>query len=103
MITLNDLRLGVRARISSSEFARLRGCSSSTTSRERWENRSIPYEKDPVTGRVWFDAQDVLDYFDRTKVTCTAQYSHYGISRMALAREAKAKKQADMKAKLQVS
>jgi hypothetical protein len=97
MVTLDDLRLGVRARIRSSEFARLRGCSSSTVSRERWENRSIPYEKDPISGRVWFDAQDVLKYFDQAKVTCTAQYSHDGRSRMALAREAKAKKRAARK------
>lgn len=88
-ITLDDLKAGRRAKLKPGEFAQLRGCSEATLSRERWEGSPIAFERDERTGRISYDAQDVLRYLDKPKFKSTSAYQHDGTRRMATARAAK--------------
>ena len=72
-LLLDELKDGRRPRISEREFALLRGCSVSTLRKERSTGRGIAYLKDPVTGRVAYSAEAVLEFFGRAlvcKATC---------------------------------
>lgn len=88
VVKLIDLVEGRRAKIRPSEFAALRGCSIATLSRERWQGSPIPFEKDENSGRVLYDAIDVLNYLNNVKHTSTSEYSHDGNQRMEKARAA---------------
>lgn len=75
MITIHDLELGSRPRITEREFAQLRGCSVSTCQKERLTGKGPDFVKDPVTGRVYYQAQTVLNFLNRG-IVCqsTSQY-----------------------------
>ena len=89
-VSIEDLRKGLVVKLKPSDRARLIRRSVSTLSRLRNEGVDIPYEVDPRTGRVSYDAKDVLSELDsRQKFQNTAQYEHTGIERMEHAREAK--------------
>ncbi|HEY9755418.1 MAG TPA: hypothetical protein V6C97_09665 [Oculatellaceae cyanobacterium] len=63
-VTLADLRSGARPIISDREFADLKGCSVATNQKDRCQKRSIPFVKDPRTGRIYHRAEEVLKFFD---------------------------------------
>lgn len=91
-ITVQDLRDGTIAKVKPADRARLINRSVSTLSRWRHEGKDLPFEVDTQTGRITYDAADVLKEIDgRRKFTCTAQYKHMGNERMELARKCKAK------------
>jgi hypothetical protein len=58
-VTIDDLRSGRVARITTRQYARLKGNSVYTPQRERVLGKGIPYQKDE-NGRVWYLAEDVL-------------------------------------------
>jgi hypothetical protein len=52
----------------------------------------IQFTRDPITKRIFFDAQDILAYLESTpKYQSTAQYDHDGCQKMEIARSAKNK------------
>lgn len=90
MITLEDLKTGKRAQASLNEYKTLRGCSKATIYRENNAGIGLPYRRDPKTGRIFYDAQTILRYFDSIPTySSTVQYEHGRIERMELARSAK--------------
>src|SRR5262249_40902796 len=70
-VTLSDLRAGYYPFISEKEFAGLRGCSVDTLRKERTQKRGPKYSKDPSTGRIYYRAETVLEFFD-SFVECTS-------------------------------
>jgi hypothetical protein len=58
-ITINDLKMGMRARITTTERSALSGKSVSTYERRRRLGTDIPYQRDP-SGTIWYAVEDVL-------------------------------------------
>jgi hypothetical protein len=88
MVTLEDLEDGARPRITEREFAALRGCSQSTLQKERVAGKGPQFLKDPITGRIYYEARAVIEYFQRAQVcqsTCEYETGHYH-SRLTKAR-----------------
>jgi len=65
MVNMDELRKGTRPQISERELAELRGCSTSTLQKERVTGRGPEFLKDPVTGRISYEAAAVIKFFDR--------------------------------------
>ena len=90
VVSVQDLRQGLVAKVTPSQRGKLIGRSVSTQARWRSEGVDIPFERDERTGRIYYSAIDVLSEIDgKTKFNSTAQYQHGGCQRMVRAREAK--------------
>ncbi len=74
MVTIDDLRKGKRPSIFEGELAGLIGCSLSKLQKDRLHRRGLPFRKDMETGRITYDAEDVIAYLARPKFTATCQY-----------------------------
>lgn len=87
-LTVEDLRSGRRAEISTREYARLKGCSPYTLERKRWLKKGIPYKTDPETGRVSYRAEDVLKDLDGPTRRSTCEYdTSANVERLTKARQ----------------
>ncbi len=76
MISVSELREGIRARISEKELAAITGHTQGTLQQYRVKGRGPGFEKDPITGRVYYRTEEVLKYLDQTQ-SCrsTSEYS----------------------------
>jgi hypothetical protein len=75
MLTLEDLRSGQRPQVSEREFAKLRNCSVATLQKDRVRGSGIPFLKNPRTGRISYEAEAVLDYFENLqRCNSTSEY-----------------------------
>ncbi len=89
MPKVDDLRQGLRARISPRELAELSGRSQASLARDRWNGTGCPFQRDDKH-RIWYRAEDVLNYLmDIPIYGSTSEYSHDGCDRMAHARTGK--------------
>ncbi len=86
-VTVEDLRNGRRARISSREFSVLSGLSLHTLERDRWQKQGVPFRKDGK-GRVWYAAEDVLACIESPKHLSTCEYdTSKNLAALSVARE----------------
>ena len=90
MITVNELRDGLRATVSLTELVHLLGLSKSTIYRRLWQGNWLPFYRDSHSRRIFFSADKVLAYLNGLQEhACTTNYHHDGIDKMARARAAK--------------
>jgi hypothetical protein len=88
-VTLDDLISGRVARLNTRQYAKLKNCQPCTEERKRSKGLGIPFTKDPITGAVYYMAEDVLAELQAPKHRSTAEYDTAPqIDRLARARQA---------------
>lgn len=88
-VTLEDLQSGRRARLNQRETAMLTGRGAASLERDRWKGKGMPFSKDE-NGRVWYAAEDILQYINRPKYKSTSNYpADANLAKMELARSAR--------------